>query len=250
MAIEKDITVALPDGETDAVLLHPAGSGPWPGILYLTDIGGIRPAQRQGAQRLADLGYVILLPNVFYRVAKPPVMDMAALRSNHALFMQRIKELTHPLTPAAQERDAQGYVDFITSLASVKKGKLGVVGFCFSGALAMRVAAVAPHQVVACASFHGGGLFTDTPDSPHLLLPRIQARLLFGHAENDRSMPAEAISSFEAALKSWGGRYESETYLGAQHGWTTLDNPIYHPTQAARAFEKLTALFQDQLNAS
>jgi len=246
MATQKDIVVSLADGETDAVLFQPSGEGKFPGIIYLTDIGGIRAAQRQAAQRLSNEGYAILMPNVFYRTSKPPVMDIAALRPNPELFMKRVRELTEPLTPEAQERDAKGYVEYLNTFAP---GKMGVVGFCFCGAVAMRIAAACPDRIAACASFHGGNLYEYKPTSPHLLLPQIKARLLFGHAENDRSMPAEAITAFETALKNWVGQYESETYEGALHGWTTLDNPVYNPAQAARAYEKLTTLFAETLGS-
>jgi carboxymethylenebutenolidase len=249
MALEQDIEISLPDGTTDAVLIEPETAGKWAGILYLTDIGGIRAAQRQAAQRLANEGYLVLMPNVFYRTARPPVMDMSALRANPELFMKRVRELAAPLTPEAQQRDLKGYIDFLSDQPSLKdKHKLGAVGFCFCGAVAMRAAATCPDQVVAIASFHGGLLFEDKPTSPHLLLPQIEARLLFGHAIEDKSMPAEAIEEFEDALGKWGGEYESETYDGAKHGWTTLDNPVYNPSQAARAFEKLKALFAETLS--
>jgi carboxymethylenebutenolidase len=248
MSSEKDIQLTLADGVTDAVVFCPASGGPWPGILYLTDIGGLRPAQRQAAQRLSNEGYVVLVPNLFYRVSKPPVVD-PAVRADPAAFAKRIGELSQPLTPDAIDRDAQGYVDFLASYPFVKdKNKLGVVGFCFSGAFAMRVAAEFTDRIAACASFHGGHLFTDKPTSPHLLLPRIKSRLLFGHAVEDKSMPAPAIQAFEEALEKWGGPFESETYAGAYHSWTTLDSPVFNPAQAARAYEKLTQLFADTLN--
>jgi carboxymethylenebutenolidase len=248
MVQEKDLEIELPDGATEAVLYTPAGDGPWPGVLYLTDIGGIRPPQRQAAQRLSAEGYLVLMPNVFYRVAKPPVLDLA-LRSNPELFMKRVMELAQPLDADAQERDAHGYVDFLSSQPNLSDpNKIGVVGFCFCGAVAMRVAAAFPDRIAACASFHGGNLYESKPESPHLLLPRIQARLLFGHAVEDRSMPAEAIHSFEELLEEWGGQYESETYAGARHGWTTFDSQVYHPEQAARAYEKLKQLFADTLH--
>jgi carboxymethylenebutenolidase len=246
--IEKDIQIELPDGTAEAVTFQPEAEGKWPGILYLTDIGGIRAAQRQSARRLSSAGYFVLLPNVFYRTAATPVMDIAALRPHPELFAKRLGELADPLTPEAIERDASGYVGFLASNAAVKdKNKLGAVGFCFCGAVAMRVAAAYPEQVVACASFHGGRLYVDGPASPHLLLPQIKARLLFGHAVHDRSMPAEAITKFEAALEEWDGEYESETYEGAMHGWTTLDNPAYNQPQAERAYAKLTRLFADTI---
>lgn len=244
MATEKEIVISLPDGETEAVVLQPAGEGAWPGVLYLTDIGGIRAAQRQAACRLADEGYVVLMPNVFYRTAKAPVMDLVALRPNPEMFMARVRELAEPLTPEAQERDARGYVDTLSGLSA---GKLGVVGFCICGGVAMRVAAACPEQIAAAASFHGGNLFEEKPASPHLLLPRIRARLLFGHAEGDRSMPAEAIAGFEAALRAWGGRFESDTYPGAAHGWMTLDNPAYDAAQRERGVERLLGLFGAEL---
>jgi carboxymethylenebutenolidase len=111
----------------------------------------------------------------------------------------------------------------------------------------MRIAAARPDKVVAMASFHAGRLLVDTPQSPHLLLPQIKARLYFGHAVQDKSMPEELIAKLEAALREWGGRFESETYDGAYHGWTTLDSPVYNAPQAERAFQKLTQLFAETL---
>jgi carboxymethylenebutenolidase len=130
---------------------------------------------------------------------------------------------------------------------SVGAGKMGVVGYCFTGAMAMRTAAMRPDRVAAAASFHGGALYTDTPASPHLVLPRIKAQLYFGHAIEDQTMPADAIVKLEAALAAWRGKYESETYDGAYHGWTTPDAPVYNPEQAGRAFKKLTDLFASTL---
>jgi carboxymethylenebutenolidase len=126
---------------------------------------------------------------------------------------------------------------------------MGVVGFCFSGAMAMRAAAARPDRIAAAASFHGGRLCTDQPTSPHRELPRIKARLYFGHAVNDKSIPAEQIAKFEESLKAWGGRYESETYEGALHGWTVPGGHVYNHAQAERAFEKLTQLFAETLKA-
>jgi carboxymethylenebutenolidase len=119
---------------------------------------------------------------------------------------------------------------------------MAVVGYCFTGAMALRTAAVRPEKIVAAASFHGGGLFKEDATSPHLVLPKVKARLYFAHAENDNSMPADAIARLEAALKNWGGRYESETYAGAGHGWTMSDFPTYDLQQAERAFQKLAEL--------
>jgi carboxymethylenebutenolidase len=160
---------------------------------------------------------------------------------------QRFAELSAPLTPEAMERDAAAYVDFLLRQASVGGGALGVVGYCFTGKLALYAAAARPEQVAAAASFHGGGLFTETPASPHRVLPRVKARLYFGHAVQDKSMPAEAIEQFEQALAAWGGQVESEVYEGALHAWTVPDSPVYNAPQAERAFAKLAELFGQTL---
>jgi carboxymethylenebutenolidase len=157
--------------------------------------------------------------------------------------MKRFGELAGPMNPQAMERDAASYVDFLAASDSVSAGKMGVVGYCFTGAMAMRTAAVRSEKIAATASFHGGGLFTDAPTSPHLVLPRIKSQLYFGHAINDNSMPKEAIEKLDRALAAWGGKYESEVYDGAYHGWTTADAPVYNQPQAERAFEKLMGLF-------
>jgi carboxymethylenebutenolidase len=161
---------------------------------------------------------------------------------------KRLAELSGPLTPAVMERDAAAYVDALAAQGSAKAGPMGVVGLCFSGAFALRTAAVRPDHIAAAASFHGGKLFTDAPNSPHLVLPRVKARLYFGHAVEDRSMPAEAIEKLNHALEAWGGEYESEVYEGAHHSWTVPDSPVYNQPQAERAFGKLTQLFAKTLD--
>ncbi|WP_348266079.1 dienelactone hydrolase family protein [Edaphobacter paludis] len=244
---EQDIQISMPSGATDAVLFSPNASTPLPGVLYLPDIGSIREANRTMARRLSEQGYVALLVNPFYRTSRPPVFNFPRV-AGEARTIQRMGELIAPLTPGAQEEDAAAYVDFLTAQPAVRPGPIGVVGYCFSGALALRAAAVRPSQVASAASFHGGGLYkADTPASPHLVLPRVTAQLYFGHAANDKSMDEEAIKHFEQALAKWGGRYESETYKEAHHGWTVPDNPAFNPKEADRAFQKLTKLLGETL---
>jgi carboxymethylenebutenolidase len=194
------------------------------------------------ALRLAAAGYTVLMPNIFYRAGRAPMFDFP-FQFGEERTMKRIGELSGFVTPEAFDRDAPACIDFMASHTSVAPGPIGVVGYCFSGPLAMRTAAANPDRIAAMASFHGGRLATDAPDSPHLLLGRIAAELYFGHAIQDRSMPQEAIDKLNAALAAWGGRYQSEVYVGAYHGWTVPDNPSYNPPQAERAFEKLTELF-------
>jgi carboxymethylenebutenolidase len=161
--------------------------------------------------------------------------------------MKRIAELSAPVTPEAMERDALDYIEFLAAQDAVSEGAMGVVGHCFTGQMAMRAAATRPDRIAAAASFHGTRLFTDDPTSPHLVLPRVKARLYFAHAVEDNTMPKEAIEKFNRALEAWGGKYESEVYEGAYHGWTALDSPVYNEAQAERAFKKLTEIFAETL---
>lgn len=243
---EQDLQIPMPDGTADVVLFTPNAATPLPGILHLPDIGGIREANRSMARRLSAEGYAVLLINPFYRTSRPPVFDFPRV-PGEPRTMKRMDELREPLTPEAQRRDVGAYIDFFAAQSAVRPGAMGVVGYCFTGEMAMRAAAARP-SVTAMASFHGGGLYKrDDPDSPHLVLPQVPARLYFGHAIEDRSMDAEAIKHLERALVEWGGRYENETYEGAHHGWTVPDNPAFNPAQADRAFEKLTELFRETL---
>jgi carboxymethylenebutenolidase len=242
---EKEIEIKTQDGVSDGVFYYPDGEGPWPGVLYLTDIVGIRASSRKSASRLAQQGYAVLMPNLVYRSGRAPLKPSLSDLDTDARA-KRLAELIDPLTPEAMEKDDSAYIDFLTAQDRTSKGKIGVVSHCFSGKIAMHAAVARPDKVAAVASFHGGGLYTDAATSPHLLLPRIKARLYFGHATEDRSMPAEAIAKLEEALKKWGGKYESETYK-AHHGWTSADNPNYNPDEAERAFKKLLELFQETL---
>jgi carboxymethylenebutenolidase len=242
---QQELEIRTQDGACDSVLIYPGGEGSWPGILYFTDIAGIRPANCDSAGRLSKQGYVVLMPNIFYRTGraplKPAIRDLVP-----DARAKRIAELTSPLTPENMESDASTYIDFLTSQSQTRKGSVAAVGYCFSGKMAMHAAAIRPEKIAAVASFHGSGLYTTAPNSPHLLLPRIKGQLYFGHATEDRSMPAESIKKFEEALKQWGGKFESETF-GAQHGWTSSDSPVYNQIQAERAYGKLLELLQATL---
>lgn len=237
---EETVEIRTPDGVADA-LLFPHGRGKAPGVIHLTDSGGIRPAQREMARRLAAEGFTVLVPNLFWRTGKPPFFPAPTDFADPDV-RRRLSELAAPLTPDAVERDGAAYADFLAARPSVVDGPLGVAGYSYSGALALRIAAARPELVGAAASFHGGALFTDAPASPHLVLPRIEARLYFAHAVQDKSMPADAIAKLGRALEAWGGAYESETYDGAFHGWTTPDSPVFSAPHAERAFRKLKAL--------
>lgn len=243
---EQRIEISTPDGVVTGLLIHPDGDGPWPGVIQMTDIGGIRPAQQDMARRLAAEGYCVLMPNVFFRSGKPPMFSPET-RSDNELRMKRFRELAEPLTPDVEESDASIYIDFLAHQDAAAEGPFGVVGYCFTGSFALRTAAMRPDKIAAVASFHGGGLYSDGPTSPHTVLPRVKSRLYFGHAVEDRSMPSQSIQKFDQALADWGGSYESEVYEGSHHGWTVPDSPVYNPPQAERAYAKLTELFAEVL---
>jgi carboxymethylenebutenolidase len=160
--------------------------------------------------------------------------------------MKRLSELRNGLSSVQMAEDGAAYVDFLLAQKTVTGGKAGVVGYCFTGQMSMRTAAACPDRIGAAASFHGGGLYTDQSDSPHLGLPKVKARLYFGHAIEDRSMPAEAIAKLERALREWGGKFESEMYQ-ARHGWAVPGSPVYDEKEANRHFENLVKLFDETL---
>ena len=243
--IERSFEIIAADGVADAPLYAP-DAGPHPGLIFYTDIFGVRPANRSMARRIAEQGYAVLMPNVFYRYGKPPFAD-ASFKWGEPGSMKIIHGLSAALTGAMMEKDAPLYVKALLAQPEVSQGPIAAVGYCFTGALALRTAAVAADKVAAAASFHGGHLVTDAPDSPHTRVPDVKGELYFGHAVEDPIMPPDAIETLNAALRAWGGRFESEVYEGALHGWTVPGRDIYNEKQAERAHRKLLALLKRNL---
>ncbi|MFT4198716.1 MAG: dienelactone hydrolase family protein [Pseudoxanthomonas sp.] len=233
------------DGLIDAETFHPDGSGPFPALLLFTDIRGPRPVYSRLAQRLAGRGLYVLLPHPYYRAGRAPVVDPALPVQDERAHAQR-QALRAALTPAALVRDFDALVAFLDARPETDAQRLGVVGYCMSGAFALRLAARFPARVRAAASFHGGGLTTDAADSPHLLADRLAARLYFGHAEQDASMPAAAIALLERSLAQAGADFRSEVYP-ARHGFAIEDASAYDAAAAARHLQALQALLDDTL---
>jgi carboxymethylenebutenolidase len=197
------------------------------------------------AKRLAEKGFAVLLPNVFHRYSR---MTPEGFESDDPAEQQkRLSLLFQALTPENMVSDGAAYVDFLSAQKGVKPGKVGVVGHCFTGQMAVRIAAAMPDRIAAAASLHGGFLVTDKPDSPHRILSPIKARLYFAHAVEDSSATPEHVAALEQALRDWHGAFESEVYEGARHGWTIPGRPIYNELQAERAFEKEVELFDATL---
>jgi len=235
----------IPGIAAEALFFRPDGIADFPGIVFLTDIWGIRPANIGVAKRLAAQGFAVLMPNVFHRFAR-----IAPDGFEHGSAEEKTKAmyaLFAALTPENMASDGRSYVDFLLAQKGVKQGKAGVVGYCFTGQMAVRTAAAEPDKVAAAASFHGGFLVTDMPDSPHKILGPIKARLYFGHAVQDSTATPEQVEILEASLRDWHGAFESEFYQGALHGWTVPGRDVYNEIQAERAFEKMVELFEGAL---
>jgi len=244
--IEKQVDVKTPDGTADCELFYPSESGTWPGIIMYTDIGGLRPVFRDMAQRLASEGFVVLVPNPFYRVSRVPVYR-DPFKFGDEKTTARMGEVRTSVTPAGTERDAHAFVDFLSREKHVK-GKLGTVGYCMGGGMAMRTAAAEPGKIAAAASFHGSNLASAEPDSPHTLAPKIKAQMYFGFAIEDRTMPPEAVEKLKSALNAAGVKYDGEVYAGARHGWCVKDHSVYHEAQAEHAWHHLVSLFEETLH--
>jgi carboxymethylenebutenolidase len=243
--IEKQVDVKTPDGVADCELFYPGEQGAWPGIIMYTDIGGIRPVFRDMAKRLAGEGYVVLMPNPFYRVSRTPVYH-APFKFGEEKTTARMAEVRPSVTAAGATRDAPAFVDFLLAQKQAE-GRVGTVGYCMGGGLAMRTAAAVPDKVAACASFHGSQLVTAEPDSPHTLAPKIKAETYFGFAIEDRTMPPEAVEKLKAAFDAARVRYATEVYDGARHGWCVKDHTVYNEAQAERAWSQMLALFRRAL---
>ena len=238
-----EIDVKTPDGVADCHFVHPA-SGAHPGVLIWPDAFGLRPAMRQMAGRLAASGYSVLVVNQYYRLQRAPIVSS----TNFAEVRSTVRPLMASLNAETHTRDAKAFVSFLDSQPAVDGSrKMGTMGYCMGGPITMRSAAAVPDRIGAGASFHGGGLVTDRPDSPHLLVPKMKAHYLFAIAENDDASQPEAKDVLRDAFAQAGLPAEIEVYEGARHGWCPPDTQVYNEAQAERAWSRLLALFERAL---
>lgn len=252
--VEADVEVKTPDGVCDAAFIHPK-SGAHPGVLLWPDAFGLRPSMRAMAKRLAAEGYSVLVPNPFYRVSKAPFTDASKFNFQNPDDMAKLRPLMGSVNaPGNPEKDAAAYVAFLDAQRAVDKSKrIGTQGYCMGGPLVVRTAAALPDRIGAGASFHGGGLVTDKPDSPHLLAPKIKARMYFGVASNDDSRQPDAKVKLKEAFAVAKVPVEVELFTTALHGWCVPDmpagqnGPIYNQPDAERAWAKLLALYKASL---
>jgi carboxymethylenebutenolidase len=240
--IEQKTAVKAADGTAESFVYTPGG-GKFPGVLFYTDLFGIRPASQDMARRVAAAGYTVMMPNVFYRYGKLPLLDFE-FQMGEERSMKALGALFGALSGANMESDAPHYVDALLERDDVKGGKIAVVGYCFTGAMALRTGAVEPDKIAAAASFHGGRLVTDDACSPHACIPQVKGELYFGHAVEDQSATPAQIAKLDDTLKGWGGKFQSEMYEGARHGWTVKGRDVYDEKQAERHYEKLFDLLK------
>lgn len=246
--VETDVEIKTPDGTCDAAFIRPK-NGTHPGVLFWSDAFGLRIATREMGKRLAAEGYSVLVPNPFYRVSKAPFKSASEVSFSNPADRAKLQPLMASVSaPGHAESDAVAYVAFLDAQKEVDKTrKMGTQGYCMGGPLVMKTVANLPDRFGAGASFHGGGLVTDKPDSPHLLAPKIKAHMYIGIASNDDERQPDAKDKLKEAFAAAGVTAEIEVYPGAKHGWTMADTEVYSKPDAERAWGKLLALYKAAL---
>lgn len=244
---EKDVEIKTADGVADAVLLYPKGKGKWPGVLVWPDIWSLRPVFRQMGRRLAAAGYVVLVPNLYYRTKKAPVME-GAMNFADPKDRETIMALAKTVTPNTAVSDGKAFLAFLDAQPQTDRAKkIGTQGYCMGGPLAFRTAAAVPDRVGAVASFHGGGLTADDPDSPYLLIPKTHADYLVAVADNDDQRDPTSKDKLKAAFAAAQRPATVEVYAGANHGWTVPGSQAYNEPAAEKAWSALLVLYKKAL---
>jgi carboxymethylenebutenolidase len=235
---ESEVTIKTPDGTADCYFVHPA-SGSAPGVLMWPDIFGLRPAFRQMAKRLAESGYAVLVVNPFYRMKKAPTADAGT-----ATPIQDLRPLAQSLNETTEMTDAKAFLAWLDTQDAVdKKRPIGTQGYCMGGPMAFRTAAAVPNRVGAVATFHGGGLVTDKPNSPHLEAAKSKAQFLVAIAANDDARSPDDKTKIKEAFEKAKLPAEVEVYEGAAHGWCPPDSSVYNEPKAEKAWARLLVLY-------
>ncbi|MFY0989594.1 dienelactone hydrolase family protein [Halomonas sp. C05BenzN] len=246
--MSRAIEIPAADGIIDAHVFTPGSAkGPLPAVVLFTDIGGLRPCYHEKAQQIADNGYAVLMPNVYYRDASGPVVPEGKSFRDPDV-RPTLFEYAGRLTPEAQSRDFAALLDCIDNEAEFAHGRIGVVGYCMTGAFALRMAAEHPDRVAAAAGFHSARLAeAGDPDSSVHLVGSIEGRVYLGHADKDELLPPEQIARMDEALATAGVHFTTELYKGAAHGFTAKDAPSYDATADALHHKRLAMLLEETL---
>lgn len=244
--VEKDVELRTPDGTCDGALYHPEAAGRHPAVVIWPDIMGLRPVFREMGRRLASQGYVVLVPNPFYRSRRAPVVE-GAFNFNNPADRAKVMALRQALTDEGVDRDSVAFVAFLDAQPQTDRArKVGVQGYCMGGPLSFRTAAAVPARIGAVASFHGGGLVTDQPSSPHRLVSRTNAAYLVAAARNDDASQPTAKEVLKATFAQAGKKAVVEVYP-ANHGWCVRGSEVYDEAAAEKAWAELTALYKANL---
>ncbi|WP_299966842.1 dienelactone hydrolase family protein [uncultured Roseobacter sp.] len=241
---EEQLTVRTKDGDCPLFIYTPTSGHGGPAVIFYFDAGGIRPAVADMAQKLADAGYVVLLPDLFYRHGPYGPFDPVEVLAGD--MMAILGPLLMTTNNAKAAEDTGAILDYLSRRSDIRGDKVGTVGFCFGGGMAITAAGTYPDQIGAAASFHGSSLASDAPDSPHLYTSKLKAELYIAAATNDEHYPAEMAKNFEAALEQAGVTYTAETYPAA-HGWMKPDFPVYDATSAERGWKEMIGFFDRTL---
>jgi carboxymethylenebutenolidase len=239
------ITIQTRDGNCPAHLVTPAGEGRWPAIIFYGDAGGIRPAVVEMAQRLANAGFAVLLPDLFYRYG--PYETLVPEEVFKGDVMATLGPLMATTGNDKAVEDTEAFLEYLDACGAVNGRKLGAVGFCMGGGMAIAAAATFANRFAAVATFHGGNLATDAPTSPHRLASRIKGEVYVAGADNDESYPPAMAERLEQAFSDAGVNHSAEIYAGAAHGWMVPDFPVFDPALAERGWSSMLALFERNL---
>ena len=242
------IALPTPDGDARAYTFKPdSGAGPWPGVAFFMDAPAIRPALFEMCQRLANHGYFVLLPDMFWRAGPYEPINIAEVFKDEAARRERFAKFMGSTDAARQMTDVGACLDYLNAQPQVRKGKAGVTGYCMGCGVILRAAGTYPDRIAAAAGFHGGRLATDAPDSPHLLAPKIKAKVYIAGAEDDAGFPPEQADRLREALTAAGVDNHVTIYKGAKHGYTMPDLPVYDRTAAERHWTEMLRLFDETL---
>jgi carboxymethylenebutenolidase len=240
------IEIETRDGRCPSYIYHPTGTGPWPAVLMFMDGLGIRPAMLEVGERLATHGYFVLLPDLFYRSGPYEPMDARSVFSDPEKRKILMEKFFAHATQANIMSDTRAFLDYLATRPDVKSGGIGTTGYCMGGFMSLTAAGTYPDSIVATASYHGGRLATDAPDSPHLLAPKVKARVYIAGATEDASFTDDMKARLEDALTQAGVDHVIETYP-AKHGWVFRDIPVYDAAAAERHWQTMVALFDAKL---
>ena len=243
----KQIALPTPDGEARAYTFQPDGAGPWPGVVFFMDAPAIRPALFEMCERLAGHGYFVLLPDMFWRAGPYEPINVKEVFADEAKRREIFGKLTGSTNPEKQMTDAGACFDYLARQPQVSGRKYGITGYCMGCGIVMRAAGTYSDKVAAAAGFHGGRLATDAPDSPHLLAPKITAKVLVAGADEDAGFPPEQADRLREALTAAGVDNQVTIYPGARHGYTMADLPVYNAGASERHWREMLRLFAETL---